>query len=197
MPDPHRVFLFSGHMIDAVDRPKPRFPPDKEPIAAQAIASALDELGAGADDLGITEGACGGDLLFAEAMLARGAQLELRLPFDEETFVRGSVAFAKAPTVPDRWAERFRAARTNPGTRVLVMPEVLGPLPAGEDPYARCNLWMLEAGLAMGASRLVLVCLWDGGGGDGPGGTADMVRQVEGRGGTVRRLDTRALWQTG
>ena len=31
---PRQVVLFSGHMIDAPGREKPRFPPDKEPIAA-------------------------------------------------------------------------------------------------------------------------------------------------------------------
>jgi hypothetical protein len=33
---PRKVALFSGHMIDAPDRAKPRFPADKEPIAARA-----------------------------------------------------------------------------------------------------------------------------------------------------------------
>ena len=194
MPDPHRVFLFSGHMIDARDRPKPRFPPDREPVAAGAIAAALDEASAGANDLGITEGACGGDLLFAEAMLARGAGLELRLPFDEATFLRESVAFAKAPTAPDRWGERFQAAKTHSRTRVRLMSDALGPTPEGVSPFERCNLWMLEDALAMGPERLTFVCLWDGGGGDGPGGTRHMFEEVQRRGGAVRWLDTRQLW---
>lgn len=194
MAERHRVFLFSGHMIDAKGRPTPRFPPAKEPIAAAAIAGALDELGAGPDALGITEGACGGDLLFAEAMLARGARLELRLPFDESTFLRESVAFEKAPTAPDRWSERFHAAETHPRTRMIVMPDVLGPTPQGTSPFERCNLWMLEDALAMGADRLCFVCLWDGGGGDGRGGTRHMVEEVRQRGGAVRWLDTRQLW---
>src|ERR1700710_557400 len=64
---PRKVVLFSGHMIDAPDRETPRFPPDKEPLAAQAIAEALANLHVGPDDLCICGGACGGDLLFAEA----------------------------------------------------------------------------------------------------------------------------------
>ena len=44
---PRQVFLFSGHMVDAPDRASPRFPADKEPIAAQRIAAALDQLGRG------------------------------------------------------------------------------------------------------------------------------------------------------
>jgi len=38
-------------MIDAPDRKDPRFPPDKEPIAAKAIADRLDALGSGAEML--------------------------------------------------------------------------------------------------------------------------------------------------
>ena len=45
---PRKAVLFSGHMIDAPGREKPRFPPDKEPVAAGAIASALADLDVGA-----------------------------------------------------------------------------------------------------------------------------------------------------
>jgi len=61
------VFLFSGHMIDAPDRPTPRFPAEKEGIAAQKIAEALGQQGAGLDDLVLAQTAAGGDLLFLEA----------------------------------------------------------------------------------------------------------------------------------
>ena len=54
-------------MIDAPDRSPPRFPPDKEPLAAAAIDKLLDELGAGTTDVAISSGACGGDLLFADS----------------------------------------------------------------------------------------------------------------------------------
>src|SRR2546422_95875 len=59
---PRQVFLFSGHMIDAPDRKEPRFPADKERIAATAIATQLDELKAGPEDLAFCGGACGGDI---------------------------------------------------------------------------------------------------------------------------------------
>jgi hypothetical protein len=193
MTEPRRVFLFSGHLIDAKGRKAPRFPPEREPIAARAIGAVLDELGASGRDLGITEGACGGDLLFAEAFLERGGALELRLPFDEPTFLRESVDFEKAPsTMPDRWHERFIQARA--GAKTLLMPEVLGPTSTGQSPYERCNLWMLQEALAMGAHKLSFICLWDGGGGDGPGGTRHMVEAVRSQGGEVRWLDTRKLW---
>ena len=41
---PRKVLLFSGHMIDAPGRKEMRFPADKEPTAADAIARTLDEI---------------------------------------------------------------------------------------------------------------------------------------------------------
>ena len=195
-PVPRRVFLFSGHMIDAKGRPAPRFPPEKEPIAATAFAQTLDELSAGPEDLGITEGACGGDLLFAETMLARGAVLDLYLPLSEAVFLRASVTFEKnRAAAPDRWRERFHTVRRHPAVRCQEMEKVLGPT-AG-DPYERCNLWMLEDALAFGAERLCFICLWDGGGGDGPGGTRRLVEEVPRRGGQTCWIDTNKLWEAG
>lgn len=47
---PRQVLLFSGHMIDTPGRATPHFPADKEPIAAQKIAAALDQRGAGSEE---------------------------------------------------------------------------------------------------------------------------------------------------
>lgn len=52
---PRQVFLFSGHMVDAADRTSPRFPQDKEPVAAAAIGALLDELDAGSNDRAISK----------------------------------------------------------------------------------------------------------------------------------------------
>src|SRR6267142_161862 len=95
---PRNVLLFSGHMIDAPGRKELRFPASKEPVVADAITRLLDspEIAANSSDLAICGGACGGDLLFAEACLARGTALELYLPFDETTFFEGSIDFANA-----------------------------------------------------------------------------------------------------
>ncbi len=152
-PDgPRKVVLFSGHMIDAPGREKPRFPPDKEPVAAQAIAGALSDLHVGPDDLCICGGACGGDLLFAEAALARSALLEIYIPFEEPTFLEKSVDFANSD-----WRARFLGAKAR-GALHIALRE-LGPLPEGEDPYERNNRWMLDAAAALrrGQSRLCLL----------------------------------------
>jgi hypothetical protein len=184
---PRKVVLFSGHMIDAPGREKPRFPPDKEPTAAQAIARGLADLGAGPQDLCICGGACGGDLLFAEAALMRSARLEMYLPFEEPTFLEKSVDFADS-----NWRARFLAARERGVLHVA--PLELGPAPEGDDSYERNNGWMLDAALRFGADKVDFVCLWNGEGGDGPGGTKHMMEEVRRLGGRTVWLDTRKLW---
>ena len=187
-PDPPRkVALFSGHMIDAPGRAKPRFPLDKEPIAAAAITATLADLGIGPGDLAICGGACGGDLLFAEAALAHGARLELYIPFDEPTFLEKSVDFADSD-----WRARFFAAKSR--GILHVAPRELGPTPESEDPYERTNRWMLDTALRFGPDKVDFICLWNGEGGDGPGGTRHMMEEVRQRGGRTLWLDTTKLW---
>jgi hypothetical protein len=183
---PQKVALFSGHMIDAPGRAEPRFPPDREPIAASAIASVLADLDLGSSDLAICGGACGGDLLFAEAALARRARLELYIPFEEPTFLEKSVDFADTD-----WRARFFAAKARGVLHVA--PRELGPPQGSEDPYERNNRWMLEAALRFGPDKVDFVCFWNGEGGDGPGGTKHMMEEVSRRGGRTRWLDTRKL----
>ena len=184
---PRKVVLFSGHMIDAPDRKPPRFPPDKEAVAAAAIANTIADIGACPGDLGICGAACGGDLLFAEACLARGMSVELYIPFDEPTFLANSVDFAAAD-----WHNRYLAAKS---TETLhVMPDELGPLPQGEHPYERNNRWMLDSAARFGDEKIALICLWNGQGGDGPGGARHFMDEARRKTTRIHWLDTRELW---
>jgi hypothetical protein len=184
---PRKVLLFSGHMIDGPGRAEPRFPPDKERVAADAIANTLTRIDTGPGDLAICGGACGGDLLFAESALARGAGLELYIPFDEPTFFAKSVDFADA-----NWHARFLAARSR--ATFHVMPDERGPLLTGADPYELNNLWMLESAERFGVGKVHFVCLWNGQGGDGPGGTQHLMEEVRRKSGRVHWLNTTQLW---
>lgn len=72
---PRQVLLFSGHMIDAPMRPTSRFPAEKESIAALKMAEALDQPIAGAEDVGLTQGACGGEFVVHRShSAARGSR---------------------------------------------------------------------------------------------------------------------------
>ena len=55
------------------------------------------------------------------------------------------------------------------------------------------NLWTLHTALAHGGDRIVLLALWNGESGDGPGGTEHMVAEVAKRGGRTEVLDARRL----
>lgn len=181
-----RVFLFSGHMVDAPGRENPRFPPKMESAVRDAIDGELDRHGAGPQDLGVGSAACGSDLLFAEGLLRRGAGLRLCLAFPEPEFLRKSVAFAGVD-----WVRRFHVVTAR--ARVDVFPADSPIARTTSDPYERTNLWMLEEARRLGGQELVFLCVWDGEGGDGPGGTAHMVQAVEAAGGSVSRIDPRSL----
>jgi hypothetical protein len=193
MPDvqmnrsPRNVLLFSGHMIDAPDRKTPRFPADKEHAAAAAIIKALDESGAAEGDLSISGGACGGDLLFAEACIARGMTIELYIPFDEATFLANSVDFAGGD-----WRDRYFAVKSR--ATLHIASDELGPLSVGENAYERTNQWMMTAAARYGGDRLAVICLWNGEGGDGPGGAQHLMEEARRKTSRVYWLDTRKLW---
>jgi hypothetical protein len=187
---PRLVLLFSGHMADAPERPRPRLPAAKLPQAARALQQALDALGAGEGDLLLTQGAAGGDLLCAEACSARGVHVQLLLPLPEPEFIERSVL----PSADgEAWRLRYLALKDVLQVAPRVMPDELGPLPDGVSAFEHCNLWLLHSALAYGPQKLRFICLWDGGGGDGPGGTAHMVHEVQRRGGQVTWIDSRTL----
>ena len=177
-------------MIDAPGRAPPRFPAAMEPVAATRIEEALELFSAGASDVALTQGASGGDLLFAEACARRGVPLQLLLPLREPEFIAQSIL----PSADGaQWKQRYLDLKATLGWPPRALPDELG-LAQGEDPFERCNLWLLNTALACGAEKVRLICLWNGGGGDGPGGTAHMVREVQRHQGQVLWLDTRSMW---
>jgi hypothetical protein len=202
--DPDQVLLFSGHRMDEPGREPPRFPPAHEADAARRIAAALDRLKVGEKTIAFSQAAAGGDLLFLEAALERGATCHVLLPFDEPTFLERSVLPRQNG---ERWRDRYYAlkdrhgrrekgsSRRRPRLQLREMPEALGPTPElGVSPFERCNLWELYSALACGIAKLRFITLWDGSsGGDGPGGTAHLLRQVKRRTGRVEWIDTRTL----
>ena len=187
---PRRVILFSGHMIDAPDRAEPRFPPALVPAAAAHIAAALDHLEAGPLDLGLTQGAAGADLLFAEAAQARALPLLFLQPFGEDEFIARSV---RPVSEGEQWVARYRTVAARLASPPRAMPPAAAVAEAAYTPFERCNRWLLDTALACGGDRVWLLCLWDGRRGDGAGGTAHMVEEVSRRRGHVLHIDPRDL----
>jgi hypothetical protein len=50
---------------------------------------------------------------------------------------------------------------------------------------------MQHNAIAVGGRNIILIALWNGQGGDGPGGTEDMMRQVEKLRARIIIIDTR------
>jgi hypothetical protein len=187
---PGRVLLFSGHMVDAPGRAMPRFPPAMVPRAQARIVALLEALHAGPADVAITQGAAGGDLLFAQACFERGVAVQLLLPLPEPEFIARSLLPSAGG---EGWRTMYLELRRRLSHPPRVAPEALGPVPPGADLWERCNRWMLLSALASRGGRVHAVLLWDGGGGDGPGGTRHMRDEVQRRGGQVSWIDTRTL----
>jgi len=188
---PRQVLLFSGHIVDAPGRPVPRFPLSKVPAAAAAIARVLDDLAAGPADLALTQGAAGGDLLFVQACVERGVRVQLLLPLPEPEFIAQSIECASdGPAWRRRWFDLLPHLGTVP--KLLADEDGEGAEP-GASVFERCNEWLMATALAYGADKLRLICLWDGGGGDGPRGTAHMVAEARAVAAPAIWIDTRTL----
>ena len=98
---PPGIVAFVGHMIDHPNRTEPRFPASIEQKIKDAIMHSIRTLNA---HIGYCSLACGGDILFAEAMAEQGGEVTIFLPFDKLDFIKTSVAFAG-----ENWVNRFNA----------------------------------------------------------------------------------------
>ena len=189
---PRQVFLFNGHMIDAANQPTPCFPNDKAGIAAEKIAEVLSALGASEDDLALTQGAAGGDILFAEACTKHGVHIQLLQPFPEAEFIQRFILNSKQG---ESWQTRYFTLTGQLESPPRNMSDALGDtLEETMSPYEYCNLWLLYTALACGIDKVHFICLWDGSDSERPGGTAHLYQEVNKRTGQVVWLDTRKLW---
>jgi hypothetical protein len=205
-----RVLLFAGHRIDAEDRKASRFPAAREAAARAKIREAVEkEMRSGA---GVASayagGANGGDILFQEVCAELGIRTHLYLAVTPQKYVTLSVQQAGP-----RWVERFWGIhkRHEKQSLVRVLSEEKEAndesdyLPAwlrqkeGYGIWQRNNLWMLFNALNEGCDpqsadpNVTLIALWDGEGGDGDGGTRDLVDKVRNLGAPCEIIKTQEL----
>jgi hypothetical protein len=194
--------VFSGHMIDAPDRPQPRFPADKEDLARAAIRDRMEQIRAAVEQdsedpceiIGIAGASDGGDLLFHEVCRELRIPSHVLLPVPELVY-RATALSRRA----SRWAERYHAVlRTAADVRVLgrshTLPGWLATRP-DYDTWQRGNRWILHQAWAVAtAGRVTVLALWDGQVGGFKGGVADMVDTGRSRSADVVTLDTVALF---
>jgi hypothetical protein len=212
-PPRRRVLLFAGHMIDAPDRKTPRFPADKEGAAREKIREAVaGEMKSGAGvACGYAGGASGGDTLFQEVCKELAVETRLYLAIPPKDYVRKSVQKGGRKWV-DRFWELYNEHLGRKQVRVLSeatdvpgdQEELYLPAWLREKPnygiWQRNNLWMLFNALDEACDprsedpNLTLIALWDGAGGDGPGGTGDLVKKVEDLGARCEILNTKEMF---
>lgn len=164
---PPPVIHFLGHIITAPGL-RGRFPAEQaEPVQAR-IVELLDDRDV---RFGYGSLAAGADILFAEALLRRGAHLHVVLPFDRGEFVETSVRPAGAD-----WVARFDACLGKANSvRYATEDRHLGD----DQLFSYCS--QLAMGLALLHARHMSaaaeqIVVWDGQPPAGPAGTAvDML----------------------
>jgi class 3 adenylate cyclase len=177
------VVAFTGHLIDAADRPQPRFAPGAEPAVFAALKQALQQMHA---QVSFSSAACGADILFLEAMLELGGEINIVLPSDIESFLKASVA----RDGDTRWVARFQRvlkaakqviyASRHPATEVYLA-------------YANVLLFGLAKSRARGIDgRVQALAVWDGLPGQG-GGTGSAISRWRSCGQSVRAVNPLTL----
>ena len=165
---PPGAIHFTGHLIAAPGKPG-RFTADEEPAVRRQIEQHLDRCKAA---FGYGSLAAGADILFAEALLARGASLNLVLPFRKDEFIDISVQPSGA-----NWLARFEACLARAATvRYATEDSYLGD----DRLFGYCS--QLAMGLALLRARHLgasaeQFAVWDGGPRAGEAGTATDVER--------------------
>lgn len=150
---PPTVLVFAGQSLDMPGCAESFFPPHAEAAVRAAIDRGLDQLGA---EIGYCSASCGSDILFIEAMIERGAEVHVWLPFALEDFVRARVAYGGP-----RWERRFRNALKLASTVSFATEEPY----LGHDVLFRFNNQLIEGMARLRADFLCteprLMLVWD------------------------------------
>jgi hypothetical protein len=195
-PTLRQAIVFTGHMIDAPDREKARFPQAAEAKARAMIHAEVSQLldTFPGRPLGIASGASGGDILFHEVCRELQVPTRVLLTLPENLFIEHSVA----PAGPG-WIARFAKMMENHSgqneVQVLASMPTLSEWmrdPPDYDIWKRTNVWLLEEAAAAGATNVTLVALWNREVGL-PGGTQDFIEAAKERGIAASVLDAREL----
>ena len=163
-----RILAYFGHMVDADNRPTPRFPKEKIGPLRNAIRSRFEKYGA---LHGFGQAARGTDIILLEELVKRDLTATVVLPFPEEEFL--------ALSVGGNWNERYATLRKD--KRIEFVAALKSHAPAAADltrALADANREVQRLAIKF-ARRLdetpIVLTVWDGKKGDGPGGTADAV----------------------
>jgi hypothetical protein len=199
-PPRDRVVVATGHRADARSRPPPgRFPNTPACIVKakgwlrQALETEKKET---AGTLyGIAGAASGVDLLFQEVCKELGVPAKVCLPIPIEAYRRESVADGG----PD-WVEKFNHFIAENPPIILSNSDELPAWAQGIKDYGvfqRGNIWVMQDALLRPNADVTLIALWNQKAGEGPGGTADMVKLAKSHGAKVQEQNSDELFGIG
>lgn len=133
---PPVIAAFVGHMIDHPSRTQSRFPASIEHKVKEALSNSITAINA---KIGYCSLACGGDILFAEAMLETGGEVNIYLPFLKSDFLDASVRFAG-----EQWVERFEKLSNRFSVNYIT-----------HEPYdGYSDLFFLQTGIIFGTATM-------------------------------------------
>ena len=182
------VLLFTGHLLDNIDRVDSRFPYRLIQEVSRMIQSEMDHLTDQERPLiAVSSLAAGGDIIFAMEVLRRKIPLYVFLPFEKEKFLADSVKYIKNDPAedPGEWEEKFHSI-IGAATEVSITR-------GGnhDDAFADCNKSMLNFALDRTQNRpekILAIALIQHQTEIKTGGAADFVNLLESSGITVKRI---------
>jgi hypothetical protein len=179
------VVAFAGHLIDAGNRAVPRFPPSLVGSVRQALDRSIAAMH---QPVAFASAACGADLLFVEAALAKGAEVNVVLPFARDDFVRSSVVVGG-----DEWVRRFDDALARASRVIMATDEQY----LGDDMLFEHAALLVEGLARLRAAQLeaapCMLCVIDPKGGGDVGGTLSSYERWKASGDRLQAIDLATL----
>ena len=170
---PPRVAHFAGHMFAADGAAEARLKAEIEQLLeAEKVGFAFGAL------------ACGSDLVIAEAALARGSELHVVLPFEEEDFLAQSVLPGG-----DSWLQRYRSCLDQAASVTIASPMEFFGDPAQYGYGSRMAMGLARLRAHHLGAEAVQVAIWDGAASNGPAGTGADVAAWQKQGGRSHTVD--------
>lgn len=164
---PPTIVVFAGQPIDYPGEKFQSFLPELETVVKERIKDTLIRIDA---RIGYSSASCGADILFIEAMLDIGAEVNIVLPFDKVDFLENSVSYAGP-----RWEARFLQALEKATSVKFATDESY----LGHDMLYRFGNLMLHGMAEMRGNFLLspphLVAVWDSSHQSLAGGASDFI----------------------
>lgn len=184
------VLLFTGHLLDKIDRESARFPYRLIREVKTLIEVELESILKGSAPLmAISSLAAGGDMLFASEIVRRQIPLTVFLPFEKDNFLARSVKYLKdLPSEdPKEWEDHFHENISKASQVIITQSKGLRP----EEAYAACNNAMLKFALELTQnipSKVLALALVKNSEEIKQGGAAEFVTQLESTGVNVKKI---------